>query len=136
MQILLEKIENGDFLHPKVIGEFIKYNLLEKEKDHTKYFAFKFRHESFTLKDIEKEYDAVYREKHGSLNEQDDHVDPMVAKAYRDYIKAKKDSAADIDFAEDPGKAYRYYSKKLNNTYSTRADRDAIEAILKKKIKK
>ena len=33
MQILLEKIENGDFLHPKVIGEFIKYNLLEKEKE-------------------------------------------------------------------------------------------------------
>lgn len=33
MQILLEKIENGDFLHPKVIGEFIKYNLLDKEKD-------------------------------------------------------------------------------------------------------
>jgi len=33
MQILLEKIENGDFLHPKAIGEFIKYNLLEKEKE-------------------------------------------------------------------------------------------------------
>ena len=33
MQILLEKIENGDFIHPKVIGEFIKYNLLEKEKE-------------------------------------------------------------------------------------------------------
>lgn len=34
MQILLEKIKNGDFLnHPKVIGEFIKYNLLEKEKE-------------------------------------------------------------------------------------------------------
>ena len=61
MQILLEKIENGDFLdHPKVIGEFIKYNLLEKERNHAKYFAFKFRHESFTLKDIEKEYDAVF----------------------------------------------------------------------------
>ena len=60
MQILLEKIENGDFLHPKVIAEFIKYNLLEKEKDHAKYFAFKFRHERFTLKDIEKEYDAVF----------------------------------------------------------------------------
>ena len=66
-------------------------------------------------------------------NEQADHVNPMVAKAYKDYIKAKKDSAADVDFAEDPEKAYRYYSKKLNNTYSTRADRDAIEAILKKK---
>ena len=64
MQILLEKIENGDFLdHPKVIGEFIKYNLLEKERDHAKYFAFKFRHESFTLKDIEKEYDAVFNYK-------------------------------------------------------------------------
>lgn len=33
MQILLEKIENGDFLHPRVIGEFIKYNLLDKEKE-------------------------------------------------------------------------------------------------------
>ena len=34
MQLLLRKIENGDFLdHPKVIGEFIKYNLLEKEKE-------------------------------------------------------------------------------------------------------
>lgn len=34
MQFLLEKIENGDFLnHPKVIGEFIKHNLLEKEKE-------------------------------------------------------------------------------------------------------
>jgi hypothetical protein len=35
MQFLLEKIENGDFLtsNPKVIGEFIKYNLLDKEKD-------------------------------------------------------------------------------------------------------
>ena len=64
MQFLLEKIENGDFLnHPKVIGEFIKYNLLEKEKDHCKYFAFKFRHEDFTLKDIEKEYDATFNTK-------------------------------------------------------------------------
>ena len=33
MQLLLRKIENGDFLHPKVIGEFIKFNLLEKEKE-------------------------------------------------------------------------------------------------------
>jgi len=33
MQFLLRKIENGDFFHPKVIGEFIKYNLLEKEKE-------------------------------------------------------------------------------------------------------
>ena len=33
MQILLAKIENGDFIHPKVIAEFIKYNLLEKEKE-------------------------------------------------------------------------------------------------------
>lgn len=59
------------------------------------------------------------------IKEQADHVDPMVAKAYRDYIKAKKEGNGE--------KAYRYYSKKLNNTYSTRADRDAIEAILKKK---
>ena len=35
MQFLLEKIENGDFLtsKPEVVGEFIKYNLLEKEKE-------------------------------------------------------------------------------------------------------
>ena len=34
MQFLLEKIENGDFLdQPKAIGEFIKYNLLEKERE-------------------------------------------------------------------------------------------------------
>ena len=33
MQFLLEKIENGDFLNHRVIGEFIKYNLLEKEKE-------------------------------------------------------------------------------------------------------
>ena len=43
MQILLEKIENGDFLHPKVIGEFIKYNLLEKEKEAMVDFAYKCR---------------------------------------------------------------------------------------------
>ena len=43
MQILLEKIENGDFLHPKVIGEFIKYNLLEKEKETMVDFAYKCR---------------------------------------------------------------------------------------------
>jgi hypothetical protein len=36
LNILLNKIENGDFTsgNPKVIGEFIKYNLLEKEKEH------------------------------------------------------------------------------------------------------
>lgn len=33
MQFLLRKIENGDFIHPKIIGKFIKYNLLEKEKE-------------------------------------------------------------------------------------------------------
>jgi len=49
----------------------------------------------------------------------------MVVKAYKEYLEAKKEG--------DGEKAYRYYSKKLNNTYSTRADRDAIEAILKKK---
>jgi hypothetical protein len=60
-----------------------------------------------------------------SVNEQADHVSPMVVKAYKEYLQAKKDG--------DGEKAYRYYSKKLNNTYSTRADRDAIETILKKK---
>lgn len=44
MQLLLRKIENGDFLnHPKVIGEFIKYNLLEKEKETMVDFAYKCR---------------------------------------------------------------------------------------------
>ena len=44
MQLLLRKIENGDFLdHPKVIGEFIKHNLLEKEKEVMVDFAYKCR---------------------------------------------------------------------------------------------
>lgn len=44
MQFLLRKIENGDFLdHPKVIGEFIKYNLLKKEKEAMVDFAYKCR---------------------------------------------------------------------------------------------
>jgi len=69
-----------------------------------------------------------------SVNEYDSpFIVYSVAKAYKDYIKAKKDSAADVDFAEDPEKAYRYYLRKLNNIYSTRADRDAIEAILKQR---
>ena len=67
MQILLEKIENGDFLHPKVIGEFIKYNLLEKEKETMVDFAYKCRNlmagdefaitqwydKTFNIKDLE-----------------------------------------------------------------------------------
>lgn len=60
-----------------------------------------------------------------AISEQADHVAPMVVKAYKEYLEAKKEGNGE--------KAYRYYSKKLNNTYSTRADRDAIEAILKKK---
>jgi len=70
MQILLEKIENGDFLHPKVIGEFIKYNLIKKEKEHCKFFAFKFRNEQHplynsekTLKYIEELYDKTFNTK-------------------------------------------------------------------------
>ena len=59
------------------------------------------------------------------LREQADHVSPMLVKAYKEYLQAKKDGSGE--------KEYRYYSKKLNNTYSTRADRDAIEDILKKK---
>ena len=90
--------------------------------------------DKYDLLKTDKEREAFLRKLKGeSVNEQADHVAPMVAKAYKDYIKAKKDSAADVDFAKDPEKAYRYYSKKLNNTYSTRFDRDAIEAILKKK---
>ena len=55
----------------------------------------------------------------------DTHINPMVAKAYREYLKAKEEG--------DGEKAYRYYSRKLNNTYSTRADRDFIENALRKK---
>ena len=61
------------------------------------------------------------------INEQADHVAPMVVKAYKEYLKAKKEGGGE--------KEYRYYSKKLNNTYSTRADRDYIEGVLKKKFK-
>lgn len=60
-----------------------------------------------------------------AIKEQADHVAPMVVKAYKEYLEAKKDGGGE--------KEYRYYSKKLNNTYSTISDRDAIEAILKKK---
>lgn len=102
MQFLLEKIENGDFLnHPKVIGEFIKYNLLEKERDHCKYFAYKFRHEDFTLKDIEKEYDATFNTKEmktpiqklidkweGLQKEAMGHLYPAISKIFIDDAKA------------------------------------------------
>ena len=43
-QILINKIEE----------------MIEEEKDHAVYFAFKFRHEEFTLKEIKKEYDKIY----------------------------------------------------------------------------
>ena len=76
-------------------------------------------------KELHKRSQALKGLSRTDVNEQADHVNPMVAKAYKEYLKAKKDG--------DGEKAYRYYSKKLNNTYSTRADRDAIEAILKKK---
>jgi hypothetical protein len=80
----------------------------------------------FNLKGVVKsEAGYDYSSFKESVNEQADHVSPMVVKAYKEYLQAKKDG--------DGEKAYRYYSKKLNNTYSTRADRDAIEAILKKK---
>jgi len=51
------------------------------------------------------------------------HVDPLVKKAYKNYIEAKKNGDAE--------KEYRYYSRKLNNTYSTINDRREIESILK-----
>ena len=65
MQLLLRKIENGDFLdHPKVIGEFIKYNLLEKEKEAMVDFAYKCRNlmagDEFA---ISKWYDETFNTK-------------------------------------------------------------------------
>ena len=63
MQILLEKIENGDFLHPKVIGEFIKYNLLEKEKEVMCEFAFRFNHDAFTENYIKAEFEETFNTK-------------------------------------------------------------------------
>jgi hypothetical protein len=74
---------------------------------------------------IQQEIDYHKKTTKESVTEQADHVSPMVVKAYKEYLQAKKEGYGE--------KAYRYYSKKLNNTYSTRADRDAIEAILKKK---
>ena len=59
IQILMEYMEQNQYF----IGNDLlaKYNeLIEKEKDHAVYFAFKFRHEEFNLKDIKKEYNAIY----------------------------------------------------------------------------
>jgi hypothetical protein len=71
--------------------------------------------------------DLIEKTLSNKINEQADHVAPMVVKAYKEYLKAKKEGGGE--------KEYRYYSKKLNNTYSTRADRDYIEGVLKKKFK-
>ena len=58
MQFLLRKIENGDFLdHPKVIGEFIKYNLLKKEKEVMCEFADDYQRNCF-----QKSADDYYNE--------------------------------------------------------------------------
>jgi len=51
-----------------------------------------------------------------------DHVSPAVFKAYKNYLEAKEQG--------DGEKAYYYYSRKLNNTYSTKTDRDYIENVL------
>ena len=62
VQELFEYMEQNQYF----IGNDLlaKYNeLIEKEKDHAVYFAFKFRHEEFTLKDIKKEYGAIYGKK-------------------------------------------------------------------------
>ena len=59
VQQLMEYMEQNQYF----IGNDLldKYNeLLEEEKDHAVYFAFKFRHEEFTLKQIKKEYDKIY----------------------------------------------------------------------------
>ena len=61
MQILLEKIENGDFLdHPKVIGEFIKYNLLEKERNAMCEFAENY-YLSLGYNPAEEHFDRVFK---------------------------------------------------------------------------
>jgi len=59
IQELMEYMEQNQYF----IGNDLldKYNeLLEEEKNHAVYFAFKFRHEEFTLKEIKKEYDKIY----------------------------------------------------------------------------
>ena len=59
IQELMEYMDQNQYF----IGNDLldKYNeLLEEEKDHAVYFAFKFRHEEFTLKQIKKEYDKIY----------------------------------------------------------------------------
>ena len=59
LQELMEYMEQNQYF----IGNDLldKYNeLLEEEKNHAVYFAFKFRHEEFTLKEIKKEYDKIY----------------------------------------------------------------------------
>jgi len=59
LQELMEYMEQNQYF----IGNDLlaKYNeLLEVEKAHAVYFAFKCRLEEFSLKAIEKEYDAIY----------------------------------------------------------------------------
>jgi len=59
VQQLMEYMEQNQYF----IGNDLldKYNeLIENEKDHAVYFAYKFRHEDFTLKEIKKEYDKIY----------------------------------------------------------------------------
>jgi len=62
MQEMLEWVRATlpmDLDTPQMIEQKIE-SLLEKERDHCNYFAFQFRHEKFTLKDIKKEYDATF----------------------------------------------------------------------------
>jgi len=57
LQELMEYMEqNQYFIGNDLLAKYKE--LIEKEKEHAIYFAYKFRHEDFTLKEIKKEYEA------------------------------------------------------------------------------
>ena len=59
VQELMEYMEqNQYFIGNDLLAKYKE--LIDQEKEHAVYFAFKFRHEDFTLKEINKEYDAIY----------------------------------------------------------------------------
>jgi hypothetical protein len=59
VQQLFEYMEqNQYFIGNDLLAKYKE--LIDIEKEHCVYFAFKFRHEDFKLKEIKKEYDAIY----------------------------------------------------------------------------
>lgn len=61
LQQLMEYMEqNQYFIGNDLLAKYKE--LIEQEKACSVYFAFKFTHEDFTLKEIEKEYEAIYNE--------------------------------------------------------------------------